>query len=156
MARVFAALSEVVRMVDTGALVIRTPDDNDPALVTAIQFDGDIVCSIYTRRLSMLVEAGETLDGLAARHRDSIAERLSAITTRVAQLSHPVTFLVSVGVWGVGGGGFALAFDFRTYLWSVVAVPLLHWAVRQSPRLVLRWAVPVIRRRIAREMQAAA
>ena len=50
MARAFAALSEVVRMVETGALEIRTPDDDDPALVTAIQFDGDIVCSIYARR----------------------------------------------------------------------------------------------------------
>jgi hypothetical protein len=156
MARVFAALTEVVRMAETGALEIRTPDDNDPALVTAIQFDGDIVCSIYTRRLSRLVEAGDTLDGLAARHRESMAERLGAMTAKVAQLSHPVAFLVSVGVWGAGGGGFALAFDFRNYLLSVVAVPLLYWAVRQSPRLVLRWAVPVIRRRIVREMQAAA
>ncbi|MGA3403497.1 MAG: hypothetical protein ABSC95_30150 [Acetobacteraceae bacterium] len=156
MARVFAALSEVVRMVETGALEIRTPDDNDPALVTAIQLDGDIVCSIYPRRLSMLVGAGETLDGLAARHRATTAERLGAMTAKAALLSHPVALLISVGVWGVGGGGFAFAFDMRTYVWSVLAVPLLHWGVRQSPRFAVRLALPIIRRRIAREMRAAA
>jgi hypothetical protein len=156
MARAFAALSEVVRVVETGALEIRTPDDDDPALVTAIQLDGDIVCSIYPRRLSMLVGAGETLDGLAARHRDAMAGRLGAITAKVMPLSHPVALLVSLGAWGAGGVGFAFAFDVRTYVWSVVVVPLLHWGVRRSPRFVLCWAIPIIRRRIVRETQAAA
>ena len=156
MARVFARLSELVRIAETGALVIRTPDDDDPALVTAIQFDGDIVCSIYARRLGTLVAAGETLDALAARHRDATAARLGGITARVARLSHPVALLVSVSVWGVGGVGCAFAYDVRTYVWSVAVVPLIHWGVRHSPRFVLRWAVPVIRRRIARETRAAA
>ncbi len=155
MARVFAALSEVVRIVETGALEIRTPDDNDPALVTAIQLDGDIVCSIYPRRLGILVGAGETLDGLAARHRDAMAARLGAVIAPAARLSHPVAFLAAIGVWAAGGGGAALTGDFRTYLWSVVLVPALHWAVRQSPRVLLRLALPVIRRGIVREMRSA-
>ncbi len=155
MARIFAALSEAVRMVDTGALVIRTPDDSDPALVTAIQVDGDIVCSIYTRRLGMLLETGETLDGLAARHQDAMAKRLGAITTKVGRLSHPIAFVASLGVWGVGGGGFALVFDVRAYVWSVVVIPLLHWGARRSPRFMLRLALPVIRHRIARDMRGA-
>ncbi len=155
MARVFAALSEVVRMVETGALEIRTPDDNDPALVTAIQLDGDIVCSIYTRRLSMLVGSGETLDGLAARHRDAMAERLGAITAKAALLSHPVALLVSLSVWGAGGVGFAFAFDLRIYVWSGVVIPAIHWGARRLPRFMLRWAIPIIRRGIVREMRAA-
>jgi len=154
MARAFAAVSEIVRIVETGALEIRTPDDSDPALVTAIQLDGDIVCSIYPRRLGMLVGAGETLEGLAARHRDAMAERLGAITGKVGQLSQPAALLISLGVWGAGGGSFALVFDVRLYFWSLVAVPLLHWGVRQSPRLMVRWAIPAIRRRVVREMRA--
>jgi hypothetical protein len=148
----FAALAEAVRAVETGALEIRTPDDNDPALVTAIQLDGDIVCSIYTRPLARLVAAGETLDGLAACHRCAMAGRLNAITGKVGLLSHPVALLLSLGIWGAGGAGFAVAFDVRTYVWSVVVVPLMHWGLRRSPRFVLRLAVPVIRRRVAREM----
>jgi hypothetical protein len=154
MARAFAALSDVLRMVETGALEIRTPDGDDPALVTAIQLDGDIVCSIYTDPLGRLVGAGETLDGLAARHRDAMAERLGAITARATLLSHPAALLISLGVWGAGGGGFALAFDVRSYLWSVVVVPLLHWGVRQSPGFALRLATPVIRRWVVRRMHA--
>jgi len=154
MARAFATLSDVVRLVETGALEIRTPDDNDPALVTAIQLDGDIVCSIYTRPLDRLVGAGETLEALAARHRDAMAERLGAITARAALLSHSGALLISVGLWGAGGGFYALAFDVRTYLWSVVGVPLLHWGVRQSPRFVLRLATRVIRRWVVRQMHA--
>jgi hypothetical protein len=150
----FTALANVVRALETGALEIRTPDD-DPALVTAIQLDGDIVCSIYTRPLAGLVAAGETLEGLAARHRDAMAGRLGAITARMGVLSHPVALLVSVGVWGAGGAGFAVAFDVRTYVWSVIVVPLMHWGVRRSPGFVLRLAMPVIRRRIAREMKMA-
>jgi hypothetical protein len=154
MARAFAVLVDVVRMVETGALEVRTPDDNDPALVTAIQLDGDIVCSIYTRSLGRLVGNGETLDGLAARHRDAMAERLGAITARAALLSHSAALLISLGLWGAGGGGYALAYDVRGYLWSVVVVPLLHWGLRRSPGFVLRLATPLIRRRVVRQMHA--
>jgi hypothetical protein len=153
MPRAFAALSEVLRMVETGAVEIRTPDDNDPALVTAIQLDGDIVCSIYSRRVGMLVGAGETLDGLAARHRDAMAARLGAMTAKVGVISHPVALLMTLSAWGVGGAGYAVAFDLRTYAWSVVVLPLLHWGLRRSPRFVLRWAIPLIRRRIARQVR---
>jgi hypothetical protein len=153
MPRAFAALSEVLRVIETGAVEIRTPDDNDPALVTAIQLDGDIVCSIYSRRVGMLVGAGETLDGLAARHRDAMAARLGAMTAKVGVISHPVALLMTLSVWGAGGAGYAVAFDLRTYAWSVVVLPLLHWGLRRSPRFVLRWAIPLIRRRIARQVR---
>jgi hypothetical protein len=59
--------------------------------------------------------------------------------------------LISMGLWGAGGGGFALAFDARSYLWSVVVVPLLHWGVRRSPGFGLRLATPVIRRWVVRQ-----
>ena len=63
MSRAFARLAQVVRVVETGALEIRTPDDDDPALVTALQLDGDIVCSIHTRRFGDACHVGwDTLD----------------------------------------------------------------------------------------------
>lgn len=154
MPRAITALADVVRMIETGALEIRTPDDNDPALVTAIQFDGDIVCSIYTSPLARLLGTGETLDGLAARHRAAMAERLGAITAQAALLTHPAALLISLGLWGAGGGSFAFAFDVRGYLWSVVVVPLLHWGVRRSPRFALWLATPVIRRWVVRRLHA--
>ncbi len=153
MAAVFASLTDVVRMVETGALEIRTPDDNDPALVTMIQIDGDIVCSIYARRLAKLVAAGEALDVLAARHRDAMAERLGAMTTKILPLSHRLAFMVSLGIWGAGGIGFAAASDLRLYVWSVVMVPLLHWGARRLPGFALRWAIPILRRRVLRDIR---
>jgi hypothetical protein len=148
----FVALAEVVRAGEAGALEIRTPNDSDPALVTAIQLHGDIVCSIYTRPLAKLVAAGQTLDGLATCHRYAMAGRLAAISEKAGLLSHSIALLISLGVWSAGGVAFAIAFDSRTFVWSAVVVPLMHWGLRWSPRFVLRLATPVIRRRIAREM----
>jgi hypothetical protein len=152
MSRAFARLAQVVRVVETGALEIRTPDDDDPALVTALQLDGDIVCSIHTRPLATLVMSGGTLDGLAARHIDAMGRQLGANTGRARLLPHSVAFLVS---WGAGGVGFAIAIDVRTYVSTAVIVPLLHWVMRRSLRFALRLAIPVIRQRVVREMKLA-
>jgi hypothetical protein len=155
MSRAFARLAQVVRVVETGALEIRTPDDDDPALVTALQLDGDIVCSIHTRPLATLVMSGGTLDGLAARHIDAMGRQLGANTGRARLLPHSVAFPVPLGVWGAGGVGFAIAIDVRTYVSTAVIVPLLHWVMRRSLRFALRLAIPVIRQRVVREMKLA-
>lgn len=138
-------IGALLRMIAEGGLTIATPADN-PVLVTTVQFDGDLVTTIYEGAAT----GHPDLKALAKAHSQTIARDLGGLAGLGRRLRLTVQWIaipVPVLLFILGGG----RPDFDTFLhdWRGPCLTAATLAlVRYAPGPVIRCMIALARRRI--------